>query len=143
MNRELTPERAELFRFIPDGARVLDVGCGACDNAHAIAPRAKYFGCDVSHLALRRGAAAFPNLSLQFAQGESQRLPFRDGSFDVALSTYALEHFVFPRESLDEMWRVCGAGGRVILISPAYDDPRLLPPSTSHWSAWQIGRAHV
>ena len=51
------------------------------------------------------------------------------------LSTYALEHFVFPRESLDEMWRVCRPGGKVILISPAYDDPRLLPPSTSHWSA--------
>ena len=135
VNRELTPERAELFRFIQNGDRVLDVGCGACDNAHALAARTTYFGCDISHLALRRGATASPEFHLRLAQGESQRLPFADGSFSVVLSTYALEHFVFPRESLDEMWRVCRPGGKVILISPAYDDPRLLPPSTSHWSA--------
>lgn len=134
VNRELTPERAELFRFIQPGDRVLDVGCGACDNAHALAGRASYTGCDISFLALRRGAAAYPEFHLRFAQGESQRLPFATGSFSIVLSTYALEHFVFPRASLDEMWRVCRPGGKIILISPAYDDPRLLPPSTSHWS---------
>ena len=134
VNRELTPERAELFRFIKNGDRVLDVGCGSCDNAHALAARTTYCGCDISHLALRRGATAAPEFRLRLAQGESQRLPFADASFSVVLSTYALEHFVFPRESLDEMWRVCRPGGKIILISPAYDDPRLLPPSTSHWS---------
>jgi SAM-dependent methyltransferase len=64
---------------------------------------------------------------------ESQALPFCDRSVDAVLSTYALEHFVYPEKSLREMWRVCRSGGRVILISPAYDDPRALPPSVGHW----------
>jgi SAM-dependent methyltransferase len=75
-----------------------------------------------------------------FTLGESQTLPFADGSFDVVLSTYALEHFVFAKESLEEMWRVCRPGGLLLLISPAYDDPRCLPPSVSHWSRLERAR---
>ena len=49
----------------------------------------------------------------RLTQGESHRLPFATDAFDAVISTYALEHFVFPRESLEEMWRVCRPGGRV------------------------------
>ncbi|MHB8520739.1 MAG: class I SAM-dependent methyltransferase [Limisphaerales bacterium] len=143
-NRKLTPERAQLFKWISPGDRVLDVGCGTCENGLHLATRGPYFGCDISFVALKLAAAALPPQSRGLVQAESQTLPFLSNTFDVVLSTYALEHFVFPRESLDEIWRVCRPGGRVMLISPAYDDPRLLPPSTSHWSRmqrrWQMVR---
>jgi SAM-dependent methyltransferase len=133
-NATLTPERRELFGFIPDGALALDVGSGGCENAVFLEGRVRYVACDVSSAALERarmlGRPLFGTIRC-----ESQALPFRDGTFDVVLSTYALEHFVFPEESLREMWRVCREGGRIILISPAYDDPRTLPPSVGHWPA--------
>ena len=137
VNSELTPERARLFSWIQPGTRVLDVGCGPGDNGRHLASRTNYVGCDLSSLALRMAHATLP--SSHFALGESQSLPFASDSFDVVLSTYALEHLVFARQSLEEMWRVCRNGGLLLLISPAYDDPRQLPPSTSHWTAFQRG----
>lgn len=134
-NVEITPEREQLLAWIRAGDRVLDVGCGTCRNALFLNGRARYYGCDVSERALRIAVETLPAGAVAPVKGESHVLPFRDGSFDAVLSTYALEHFVYPEGSLAEMWRVCKAGGRVILISPAYDDPRNLPPSTTHWSS--------
>ncbi len=135
VNAALSPERAQAFSWIGSGDLVLDVGCGPADNGIHIAPTARYIGCDLSGVAL--GMARRRLTTCRLAQGESQALPFATASFDVVLSTYALEHLVFPKESLEEMWRVCRSGGIVIVISPAYDDPRQLPPSTSHWTSWQ------
>ena len=153
-NRALTPERAHLFGYIHPGERLLDVGCGSGENGWFLAERGRYVGCDLSFLALQRGQAEFPAGQVRLIQAESHALPFATHSFGVVLSTYALEHFVYPRESLAEMWRVCGRGGRLILAAPAYDDPRRLPPSTGHWragrrlglvlrQAWRQGRRHL
>lgn len=135
-NATMTPERRKLFEFIPQGALLLDVGSGGCENAEFLRGKARYVASDLSHLALRRAADQGRPL-LGGVQSESQSLPFREGAFDVVLSTYALEHFVYPEKSLAEMWRVCRKGGRLILISPAYDNPFSLPPSVSKWNALQ------
>ena len=151
-NAELTPERAHLLSYIRPGALVLDVGCGPGDNGQHLGNRARYIGSDLSNIALQMAQEILPQS--QFARCESQELPFASGSFDAVLSTYSLEHFVFPKESLDEMWRACRPGGLILLISPAYDDPRLLPPSVSHWTmpqrawivlrqAWRQFKRHV
>jgi SAM-dependent methyltransferase len=139
VNADLTPERRYLFACIKENDRVLDVGCGPCDNQRHL-KRSWYVGCDISQVALRLARNANLEPLGGLVQGESQRLPFRDNSFDAVLSTYALEHFVFPRETMDEMWRVARPGGKVILISPAYDHPLHLPSSTSHWSRMDRGR---
>ena len=135
-NNELTPERANLFQFIPDSALLLDVGCGRCENAAFLGNRLHYVACDLTPIGIERARTL--NRPIYAATlAESQTLPFRDNSFDCVLSTYALEHFVYPEKSLREMWRVCRSGGRVLVISPAYDDPRHLPPSTGHWVSLQ------
>lgn len=131
-NATLTPERRDLFGYIPKGALLLDVGSGGCENASFLEGRVRYVACDVSAIALAR-ARALGRPMLGGTLAESQALPYRSESFEVVLSTYALEHFVFPETSLREMWRVCRRGGRIVLISPAYDDPLELPPSVSHW----------
>jgi ubiquinone/menaquinone biosynthesis C-methylase UbiE len=135
-NTELTPERANLFQYVPDGALLLDVGCGRCENAAFLQGRVRYVGCDLSALGLLR-ARALDRPIFASVLAESQALPFLDNSFDCVLSTYALEHFVFPEKCLREMWRVCRSGGRVLLISPAYDHPLHLPPSIGHWNLFQ------
>ena len=135
-NADLTPERRELFAFIPDGALVLDAGCGRCENAAFIGERARYVGFDLSALGLEK-ARSLGRPLFAATLGESQQLPFTENAFDICLSTYALEHFVFPERCLREMWRVCKRGGRVIVISPAYDSPWMLPPSIGHWSAFK------
>lgn len=133
-NAELTPERAHLFSFVPEGALLVDVGAGRCENAEFLKGRVRYVACDLSAVGLSR-ARALNRPITACVQAESQSLPFRENSVDVVISTYALEHFVFPEKSLREMWRVCRRGGRVILISPAYDHPLHVPPSIGHWPA--------
>jgi SAM-dependent methyltransferase len=135
-NAELTPERASLFQFIPDGALLLDVGCGRCENAAFLNGRVRYVGCDLSPLGILR-ARSMGRPIFASTLAESQTLPFRENSVDCVLSTYALEHFVFPEKSLREIWRVCRPGGRILLISPAYDHPFQLPPSIGHWNGFQ------
>jgi phosphatidylethanolamine/phosphatidyl-N-methylethanolamine N-methyltransferase len=135
-NAELTPERANLFQFIPENALLLDVGCGRCENAAFLKGRVRYVACDLTQLGIN-GALSLGRPIHAAVLAESQTLPFRDNSVDCVLSTYALEHLVFPEKSLREMWRVCRPQGRVLIISPTYDDPRFLPPSTSHWNPLQ------
>ena len=76
-NTELTQERRDLFRFIPNGALTLDVGSGGCENAAFLKGRVRYVACDVSSVALDR-ARKLDRPMLGAIQSESQALPFAE-----------------------------------------------------------------
>jgi SAM-dependent methyltransferase len=132
--------RARAASFVPLGSRILDVACGLGTNSDSLTPRGEYFGTDVSANFLRRGAER--NLRLACADGEA--LPFAGESFDVVISTYALEHCVEPAEFLREMQRVARRGGRIILLGPAWDFPFWYPNAllskAGSW-VWRAGYA--
>ena len=105
------------FADLPDGCRVLDVGCGSGPVARRIArrnPRAEVVGIDLSagqiERAKRRGAGV-PNL--RFERGDAMDLALPDGGFDVALSVASIKHWPDAERGLREMARVCKPGGRV------------------------------
>jgi SAM-dependent methyltransferase len=50
--------------------------------------------------------------------GDLLRLPFRDGSLDVVVSTETLEHLTEPGAFLAEVRRVLRPGGRLFLTAP-------------------------
>ncbi len=81
-----------LFADLPDGATVLDLGCGAgMDSiiaARRVRPAGRVIGIDFSEAMLTRARAAkeLVNLPhLQFQQGDAECLPLPDKSIDVAL----------------------------------------------------------
>jgi len=86
--------------------RVLDLGCGA-------SPYRRYFGDvgDYVRLDLARGAA--PDV---IAPAES--LPFADASFDMILSTQALQLAADPAAAAAEIARVARPGARVWVTAP-------------------------
>ena len=49
--------------------------------------------------------------------------------FDDVICTYSLEHFVNPKKVIEEMVRVCKVGGKIIIMSPAWDNIFSYPPS--------------
>lgn len=51
-------------------------------------------------------------------QGTGQHLPFRDGSFDLILSTEVLEHCPEPAVVASEARRVLEPGGTLVLTTP-------------------------
>jgi SAM-dependent methyltransferase len=50
--------------------------------------------------------------------GDGTALEFGDGTFDTVLSISVLEHTFEPTKMIEELWRVCRPGGRVVLMAP-------------------------
>jgi SAM-dependent methyltransferase len=116
------PELAELLDAadLHEGARVLDLGCGAGHTAFALAARVQpVHAVDVtpemlgvaSDLARQRGISA-----VRFTRADAARLPFPHSSLDVVASRYAAHHFADPAAVLGEVVRVLAPGGRFLLV---------------------------
>jgi ubiquinone/menaquinone biosynthesis C-methylase UbiE len=101
-------------------AAVMDVACGPATFARAFAPRvARVVGVDFTPAMLakaRRVADDAGLANLEFVCGDGNALPFADGTFDLALCTYAFHHLPEPAKVLREMARVVRKGGRVAIV---------------------------
>jgi SAM-dependent methyltransferase len=113
-----TPPAAKLVNFagVKAGERVLDVACGTGVVAVTAAQRgATVTGLDLTPALLERARynAGLAGLAIEFIEGDVERLPFADGSFDVVLSQFG--HMFAPRPALavSEMLRVLKPGGRI------------------------------
>ena len=94
------------------GDRVLDLGCGRGILLDRLATsfRTRGFGIDISRGTLK-GLQADSLHPHQIACSEGENLPFRDNSFDLAVSLDVLEHVEAPEPVLAEMLRVLKPGG--------------------------------
>jgi SAM-dependent methyltransferase len=52
---------------------------------------------------------------IDWRQGDAASLPFKDASFDVVVSQFALMYFPDRATSLGEMWRTLAPGGRLAI----------------------------
>lgn len=102
------------------GERVLDVAAGS-GNAALPAARA---GARVTATDLTpelfdvgRRDAAFAGLDVTWLEADAERLPFGEGSFDVAMSCVGIMFTPFHQRSADELVRVVRPGGRIGLVS--------------------------
>ncbi len=87
----------ELVSRLEDGARVLELGCGAgVPDTQRLAARFRVTGVDVSTEQVRRARAAVPQA--EFMQADFTALDLEPGSFDAVVSFYAFNHV--PRELL-------------------------------------------
>ena len=123
--RAATPQQsAALTSYLsdvdfPDGARVLDIGCGTGPQARRLAgwPRVReVVGVDQLEPLLERArelASEIPNLLFQ--QADARDVPFKDGSFDVVVLHTLLTHVAAPEEVLSEVHRVLRPGGFVAI----------------------------
>jgi ubiquinone/menaquinone biosynthesis C-methylase UbiE len=100
--------------------RVLDVACGNGNAALAAARRfAQVTGVDYVEALLGRAAsrAAAEGLPLDLREGDAEALPFRDGAFDVVLSTFGVMFTPDQDRAARELLRVCRHGGRIGLAN--------------------------
>jgi ubiquinone/menaquinone biosynthesis C-methylase UbiE len=96
--------------------RVLDVAAGNGNATLAAARRGgQVTSTDYVGSLLERGAerARAERFDVKFQEADVEELPFKDGSFDVVLSTFGVMFAPDHARSAAEMLRVCRSGGRI------------------------------
>ena len=92
--------RQELVDRLPDGARVLELGCGAgLADTHILAERFRVTGVDISTEQIGRARANVP--SADFVLADFTELELAAGSFDAVAAFYSFNHV--PRDTLPQL----------------------------------------
>ncbi len=94
------------------GKTVLEVGCGRGYLANLLSKNHDVTGFDI--VVSKELKAKFPGV--KFVQGNIQKLPFNDNSFDTVVSTHTLEHVQDLSGAVSELRRV--AKGELIIVVP-------------------------
>lgn len=84
----------------------VDMGCGSMPYRSLFAPYlGRYIGADIPENTLAEAVL----------EPETSRIELEDASVDLVISTQVLEHVNSPRLYLEEAFRICKAGGLLIL----------------------------
>lgn len=107
---------------VPQGGIALDVGSGpgnvTASLAHAAGPEGLGLGVDISEPMLARAVRNEAGPQVGFIKADAQRLPLRDNTIDVAVSTAVLQLVPDPAAALAEIARVLRPGGRLAVMVP-------------------------
>jgi SAM-dependent methyltransferase len=121
---------ADFFaEFIPQNARVLDLGCGWGEFINQVQAKDK-FGLDLNPDAHNHLA---PNVT-HFCQDCSEEWPVEDASLDVVFTSNFFEHIPTKeilRATLDQAQRKLKPGGKIICMGP---NIKYLPGK--YWDFW-------
>jgi SAM-dependent methyltransferase len=107
-----------------DGDRVLDCGCGMGFVLKALGFVGDYVltGLDSDSFRLKYASRELENRTA-LVQGDIQRLPWADESFDKIVMAEVLEHLPDDHQGAQEVWRVLRTGGVLALSVPHKDYP--------------------
>ncbi len=102
------------------GTRVLDVACGTGNLAvPAARAGAEVVGVDIATNLLEqaRVRAAADGLTARFDEGDAEKLPYQDASFDAVISMFGMMFAPRPELASAELLRVCRPGGTIALAN--------------------------
>jgi len=119
------------------GARVLDVATGTGMVAAELLARADCSVVAVDQSAAMLGRArqrfaGFARERIELLEGEAERLPFADASFDALTFTYLLRYVDDPAATMRELARVVRPGGRVASLEFG------IPSPAPAYAAWRF-----
>lgn len=101
------------------GQKVLDCGCGQGQYVLGfLAQGADAYGVEYIGENVAAFAALHPQHARRVVQGDIERLPYPDASFDAALLNEVLEHVPDDAAGLREVRRVLRPGGWLFVFSP-------------------------
>jgi len=139
LHRRWKRRLARLAQVRP-GDQALDLCCGTGDISFGLAKcGATVTGLDFSKEMLAVAAGRSPKSKVQspkFVQGDAQKLPFADASFDIVTVGYGLRNLASWETGLAEMVRVAKPGARLLVLDFGKPDNAL-------WRALYFGYLRV
>jgi SAM-dependent methyltransferase len=106
-----------ILEQVPDGSRVIDVGCGNGQLIRKLisGKRCLCTGLDISDVVL---AAMRQDLGIETIHAVLPKIPAPEEAYDVAICSECLEHLDQPAETVSEMHRIVREGGRLVITVP-------------------------
>jgi arsenite methyltransferase len=112
------------------GERVLDLGSGAGTDslvaAQMVGGEGRVTGIDMTPAMLSKARSAAAEMGLanvEFVEGEAERLPFPDESFDVVISNGVIDLIPDKDMVFSELHRVLVPGGRMQIADVTIQNP--------------------
>ena len=104
-------QRRYLRFLIPEGLRVLEIGCGLGDQLAALKPR-RGLGIDLSEAMIKEASMRHPELEFLVGDGEALAL---DETFDVILLVDLVGHVFDIEATLKQLRRCCTPTTRIVV----------------------------
>jgi len=122
-NERIVDIVTRLGKFVP-GARIADLGCGSGVFTGLLHRRGfNCTGIDLSPKLIRIAREAHPGIDFQ--EGDIERLPFADDSFDGVLLAGVLHHLPELSKCAAEIKRILRPGGRFVAFDPNRMNPAM------------------
>lgn len=103
---------------LPARPRILEAGCGTGGNLPLLAACGEVTGLEYDHEAAKLARERQCGTVLQASLAD--RLPFREGQFDLVVLLDVLEHLDDDTTSLQTLFRHVRPGGFVVITVPAF-----------------------
>lgn len=100
------------------GPKILEVGVGTGKNFPCYPPGCEIVAIDFSEKMLQRARqkSIARGIAVELQLMDVQQLAFADDSFDTVVATFVFCSVPDPLQGLQELYRVCKPGGKLVLL---------------------------